>query len=219
MHMTTKKTYTFSECYQLLNVDPKTFRRWLERAEIVPTVSRADSRVKFLTEPQVQLLAQEHERELHHDTTTQELAHNVPYGMYKLLADRVSDVEQELSDTRDVVDKLSQRLSELEEERQQRQALSPTPRAASKAKVRPLPPDLVNLYSFTDEHRAPQNEVRRLIKAGFIHSHVGKRRTEKGRVDETLDQAGRHEFWVQLHPFEGFQMCGQCPHTKESEQI
>ncbi len=49
MHMTTKKTYTFSECYQVLNVDPKTFRRWLEKAEIVPTVSRADSRVKFLT--------------------------------------------------------------------------------------------------------------------------------------------------------------------------
>jgi hypothetical protein len=30
------KTYTFSECYKLLNVDPKTFRGWLDEAGIDP---------------------------------------------------------------------------------------------------------------------------------------------------------------------------------------
>ncbi len=57
-----KERYTFTECYRALTVDPKTFRRWLEQAEIAPTVSRADNRVKYLTAAQVQELATLHER-------------------------------------------------------------------------------------------------------------------------------------------------------------
>jgi len=62
----TTKTYTFSECYKLLNVDPKTFGRWLEKAGIDPKqqVSKVDNRIRFLTQTQVDRLATDHGRTL-----------------------------------------------------------------------------------------------------------------------------------------------------------
>lgn len=57
----------FNECYQMLRVDPKTFRGWLKEAGIDSDhqVSRADRRIRFLTQEQVDWLAQDHGRLLH----------------------------------------------------------------------------------------------------------------------------------------------------------
>ena len=140
-----------------------------------------------------------------------ELHDPVSYGAYKLLADRLTDLEQELADTREIVGRLSQRVSELEG---QAPAVAHT---SNKPKITPLPLDLVSLYEFVNRHWVPKNEVRQFMKAGFIHSIVGKWTTDKGRIEEALDQAGQHEFWVQLHNRNDFQECDQCPHT-ESEQ-
>jgi len=91
------KTYTFSECYKLLNVDPKTFGRWLEKAGIDPKqqVSKVDNRIRFLTQTQVDRLATDHGR-----TLTQEEHPNedATPGMYKLLAERLDTLENTIQD-------------------------------------------------------------------------------------------------------------------------
>ncbi len=89
------KTYTLNECSQLLHVDAKTFRKWLDEAGINPDdqVSRADRRVRFLTQAQVEMLAEEHGRRL--GTLTQ--ATPISPGAIKLLEDRVSRAEEEMA--------------------------------------------------------------------------------------------------------------------------
>ena len=85
------QTYTFSECYELLSVDPKTFRRWLEKANIDPDqqVSKVDNRIKFLTEEQIQRLAHDHERDLQSASTR--TVETVSPAAYKLLAGSLAE--------------------------------------------------------------------------------------------------------------------------------
>ena len=56
-----------TECYELLQADPKTFRRWLKKAgiyELVKSqVSKADDRVKYLTQEQLEEIAELHDRQ------------------------------------------------------------------------------------------------------------------------------------------------------------
>jgi hypothetical protein len=91
------RTYTFNECYELLHVDPKTFRGWLKEAGIDPDhqVSRADRRIRFLTQAQLDKLAEEHGRRLSgpasHDD---EVIHA---GAFKLLLDRMQRAEEEIA--------------------------------------------------------------------------------------------------------------------------
>ena len=58
------KKYNFSTCCDLLSTNPKTFKVWLEKAQIDPRkqVNAADPREKCLTREQVEMLAKEYER-------------------------------------------------------------------------------------------------------------------------------------------------------------
>jgi hypothetical protein len=58
------RTLTLTECYEVLEVDPKTFRQWIKRDGIEPDVSTTDSRIKCLTMEQVQHIATVHGRVL-----------------------------------------------------------------------------------------------------------------------------------------------------------
>ncbi|HEY4036760.1 MAG TPA: hypothetical protein VGL94_22615 [Ktedonobacteraceae bacterium] len=90
------RTYTFNECYELLTVDPKTFRGWLKEADIDPNhqVSRADRRIRFLTQEQIDRLAVDHGRLLRAPSSD---AHEVVSpGAFKLLLDRVQRTEEEI---------------------------------------------------------------------------------------------------------------------------
>jgi hypothetical protein len=60
------RRFNFRRSQELLNVDPKTFGRWLKQADIDPSqqIDRADPRQRFLTEEQLRQLADEHGREL-----------------------------------------------------------------------------------------------------------------------------------------------------------
>lgn len=102
------RTYTFNECYELLNVDPKTFRGWLKEADIDPNhqVSRADRRIRFLTEEQINQLAVDHGRLLR--APSSEASEVVSLGTFKLLMDRVQRTEEEIA-------RQEQRLSEATE--------------------------------------------------------------------------------------------------------
>jgi uncharacterized phage infection (PIP) family protein YhgE len=91
------RTYTFNECYELLAVDPKTFRGWLKEADIDPNhqVSRADRRIRFLTQEQIDRLAVDHGRLLRAPSSN---AHEVVSpGAFKLLLDRVQRTEEEIA--------------------------------------------------------------------------------------------------------------------------
>lgn len=62
------KKFTLTECYELLQADPKTFRRWLKKAgiheQVKSQISKADDRVKYLTQEQLEEIATLHERQL-----------------------------------------------------------------------------------------------------------------------------------------------------------
>jgi len=91
------RTYTFNECYELLNVDPKTFRGWLKEANIEPDhqVSRADRRIKFLTEEQLNRLAEDHGRLLR--GAQQQAEEAISPAAFKLLMDRLARAEEEIA--------------------------------------------------------------------------------------------------------------------------
>jgi len=91
------RTYTFNECYELLNVDPKTFRGWLKEAGIDPDhqVSRADRRMRFLTEAQLERLAEDHGRRLGAKASNDDEV--IHAGAFKLLLDRMQRAEEEIA--------------------------------------------------------------------------------------------------------------------------
>lgn len=100
------RTYTFNECYELLHVDPKTFRGWLKEASIDPNhqVSRADRRIRFLTEEQINQLAVDHGRLLR--APSSDASEVVSLGAFKLLLDRMQRTEEDAA-------RQDQRLSEI----------------------------------------------------------------------------------------------------------
>jgi len=59
-----EKHYTVTESIEALGVDPKTFRRWLDKAGIDPEKQRSaiDERMRYLTETQLKSLAEAHGR-------------------------------------------------------------------------------------------------------------------------------------------------------------
>jgi hypothetical protein len=86
----TTKTYTYGECYAALHVDAKTFRRWLAKAGIQQNqISRLDERVKFLTEDQLRMLAEQHGRPWP-PATRPVVTPSMP-GQVKLALDRIDD--------------------------------------------------------------------------------------------------------------------------------
>ena len=64
------KTYTITEAIYYLHVDPKTFQKWLTKANIDLSgqISRADNRVRYLTSEQLTQLAHAIGRSGSHDT-------------------------------------------------------------------------------------------------------------------------------------------------------
>lgn len=105
-----KTTYTFNECYEMLAVDPKTFRGWLKEADINPNaqVSRADKRVRYLTKEQVDKMAVDHGRLLRTPSPDEPLS----LGAFKLLEDRVTNTEEGLSQQPDLLEKTEQRFTQ-----------------------------------------------------------------------------------------------------------
>ena len=68
------RTFNFRESQKLLQVDPKTFSKWLKKEGIDPNkqVNAADPRQKWLTEEQILRLARGHGREVHLPPLVQE---------------------------------------------------------------------------------------------------------------------------------------------------
>lgn len=87
--------YPLSKCYELLDIDPKTFRKWIEKAGwqslLKQQKSKADDRVKYLTEEQLKNLAEMHERVL----ALPEQKPTLPASSYNLLIDQIDEARTE----------------------------------------------------------------------------------------------------------------------------
>jgi hypothetical protein len=90
------RTFNFRHSRELLRVDPKTFQKWLQKADIDPNkqVNLADSRERYLTEEQLTLLAKQHGRTLLPLDIQPELPATMTAAM---LAERLALLEQEIT--------------------------------------------------------------------------------------------------------------------------
>ena len=90
------RTFNFRQSRELLRVDPKTFQKWLQKADIDANkqVNLADSRQRYLTEEQLTLLAKQHGRTLPPLDREPEPPEPVTLAM---LFERLSLLEQEIT--------------------------------------------------------------------------------------------------------------------------
>src|SRR2546428_6861634 len=88
------RRFNFRRSQELLNVDPKTFGRWLKQADIDPRqqIDRADPRQRFLTEEQLRQLADEHGRELP-PSLDQEDTHDTSDAAASAVSERLAEFE------------------------------------------------------------------------------------------------------------------------------
>jgi uncharacterized phage infection (PIP) family protein YhgE len=84
------RRYTLEECYTMLDVHPKTFRQWLKDDNITTKASKADKRIKFLTEEQVKQLAELHDKPWPPPVSQE--AEVIPVTAYKLLIEQVEQL-------------------------------------------------------------------------------------------------------------------------------
>lgn len=87
------RRYTLEESCTVLDVHPKTFKRWLKDDHITTERSKADKRIKFLTEEQVKQLAELHDKPWPPPVSQE--AEVIPVAAYKLLIERMTQVEQQ----------------------------------------------------------------------------------------------------------------------------
>ncbi len=88
------KRYTLEECHTALDVHPKTFKRWLKDDHITTETSKADKRIKFLTEEQVERLAELHDKPW--PPMASQEAEVIPVAAYKLLIEQVTRAERQI---------------------------------------------------------------------------------------------------------------------------
>lgn len=113
------QTYSFGQCARLLKVDPKVFRRWVKEdlgLQEEDQVSRADSRVRYLTREQLERLAELHERILPPDDRQEgQESFSAGLGRYKLVVDRLEDIEEALRASERAASEFQQELHQTQE--------------------------------------------------------------------------------------------------------
>jgi hypothetical protein len=135
------RTFNFRQSQELLQVDPKTFSRWLEKAHIDPSkqVNRADPRQKWLTEEQILLLAKEHGRDVQLPPADQEDEPEPrPAAILTTVDERLFALEQKVTHRFDQLDaRMEHVLAELQRIRvsasPQNLPTAPAPRARNAA--------------------------------------------------------------------------------------
>jgi phage shock protein A len=111
--------YSFGQCARLLKVDPKVFRRWVKEdlgLQEEDQVSRADGRVRYLTREQLERLADLHERTLPTDDRQEDQeSFSAGSGRYKLLEDRLEDIEEALRASEQAATEFQQALQQAQD--------------------------------------------------------------------------------------------------------
>lgn len=109
------RIYTLTECCALLRVNPKTLHKWLAGEGIRPQTSRADTRIRFLTQEQIERLSEVYNRPLQ---ALQEGAavESVAPGALSLLMDRLGQQEKRLARLETELRQAQERVQHLQQE-------------------------------------------------------------------------------------------------------
>ena len=233
------RTFNFRQSQELLRVDPKTFGRWLEKAQIDPEkqVNRADPRQKWLTEEQLRILAREHGREL--PPQGEENEPESPGVTLTTLDERLAAIEhliaQCFTDLNRKIANLEQQFTAttLGSQVEGKSSSTPTadvsvpasrlqpirkPTAAKKstkktARGKRLPKNLVPLAAFRAEHGISEKAVEYALGKKRITVERGKWVHDNRNVIVALGQLGQSEFYALFNEREGFHACKRCPHA------
>ncbi len=230
------RTFNFRQSRELLRVDPKTFQKWLQKADIDPTkqVNLADSRERYLTEEQLTLLAKQHGRTLPPLDSQPELPATMAAAM---LAERLALLEQEITQhfkrleaqglqILQIIADLQQHLANLERtvplQREHKPAVqkggssstrTPTKNAKKRTKGKKLPRTLIPLHVFAREHGVSEGAADHAAQTGKITVECGKWLYNSRYITNALDQEGQSEFYALFHERESFRDCRECPHA------
>ena len=226
------RTYNFGQSQKLLQVDPKTFARWLKKAKIDPSkqINLADPRKKFLTEEQILMLAKDHGREVHFPPLDQEEKAEQKASLAPL-QDRLAALEQEMIRRFDQVTELLASLDQRITQGNQVKAVqrpaptSPTVKTSvsparaqpkkpvKKTKAKELPRGFIPLSVFKSEHGISNKAVEYAMEKQKLAVKRGKWLHNDRNVMIALDAQGRQQFYELFHERQGFQRCEQCPHA------
>ena len=229
------RMYILSECCALFGVNPKTFHKWLNQEGMHLQSSRADSRVRYLTQEQVEYLTHEYGRKSAAREEPSSDERPVPAGD-TALGERMTQFEQRLSLLEDEVRQCHELLRATQQQMQGMAfqpvetkvapAEPPPAKTASAGKHRPppatraknkhrsknLPHALVLLRVFAEQHHISAKQVSTANKTGKISVVRGKWLVNSRWATEALDQRGRQEFYAAFHTKQGFVLCEHCPH-------
>jgi len=221
-----------TECCTLFGINLKTFHKWLNQEGIRPQSSRADTRVRYVTQEQVEYLMRVYGRKsaARGQPPTDERQISRESDAF---AERLSQCEQRLRLLEDearryseLLSAMQQRLEALTAQPVQRQDDPPSPSAAASAsehQPRPaartkkrrgksLPRTLVLLRTFAEQHQVSMKQASAAGKTGKIAVVRGKWLVNSRWATEALDQRGQQEFYAVFHTKEGFLPCTLCPH-------
>jgi hypothetical protein len=230
------RMYILSECCTLFGVNPKTFHKWLDQEGMHLQSARADSRVRYLTQEQVEYLTRVYGRKSAAREEPSPGERPVLAGD-TLLEDRLNQFEQRLSLQEDELRQYHEMLHTVQQQieglvvrsvethaapvaRPPAKAAStggrrpqPATRAQKKHRGKNLPHGLVLLRVFAGQHHISMKQASAAGKAGKIAVVRGKWLVNSRWVTEALDQHGQSEFYEVFHRGAGFTRCEQCPHT------
>jgi hypothetical protein len=228
--------YILSECCKLFGVNPKTFHKWLDQEGMHLESSRADSRVRYLTQEQVEYLMRVYDRKSAAREEPSPGERPVPAGD-NVLRERLNQFEQRLSLLEDEVRQYNEKLNGVQQQMQglavqsvetnaapvelpRAKATSsgghrpqPATRAKKKHRGKNLPRALVLLRVFANQHHVSMKQASAAGKAGKIAVIRGKWLVNSRWATEALDQHGQSEFYEMFHRRVGFTRCEQCPHS------
>ncbi len=228
------RRYNFSQSQVLLDVNPKTFQKWLEEANIDPEEQRDkfDPRQKLLSEEQILLLAKAHDREVHFPAPEQpDEAHTD--SMLAALSQRIDRLEQQITHRFDQLDADLAILRALLVDCGRTpapvsaqgapaastpivKAVSPLARTAPKKRTKPksrrLPRTLTPLTMFREAHGISEKATDHARQTRKLPVTSGTWHHESRRITYALDRQQQHEFYTLFHERPGFRECPACPH-------
>ena len=234
------RIFTLTECCALFEVNAKTFRKWLEREGMQPQRSRADTRIRYLTQEQVEHLAEVYDCALPPDEEVVPKDEHTP-DPATLLAERLDrqerrleHLEREMRQTQASMAVLQQQVPEplhkparigkdqqirqpgQSEQRQRRSEHRPVPQARTKTRSKKggkgLPRTLVLLRVFAEQHHVPLKAADRASKAGKIAVVRGRWLVNSRYATEALGARGQQDFYDIFYGRDDFTRCERCPH-------
>ena len=232
----TMSGYNLTKARQILQVDAKTFARWLQKAEIEPQINPADPREKLLTTEQILQLGQGHGRTVHFPAAEQPKGEQAPLTP-ATLGKELSELKQVFTRRLDRQEEIFRTLiGDLQRDLAQ---TTPSPRVQSLAAPKPapsspvptrvstrkrtkkavsskrLPRTLIPLHIFRSMHGVSQKAAEYAVETGKLPVVRGKWLYQNRYTTAALDEQGRQQFYALFHERDAFQHCKECPHVEQ----